>query len=65
MVLSLPGEDGSITAFLKITRRGEPKPITLDAARNLDPSFKRPFGYVFLDRHPVLNAEIEKLNQEP
>lgn len=32
MVLSLPGEDGSIAAFLKITRRGEPKPITLDAA---------------------------------
>ncbi|MBK7889455.1 MAG: hypothetical protein IPJ84_00975 [Bdellovibrionales bacterium] len=41
------------------------KPITLDAARNLDPSFKRPFGYVFLDRHPILNAEIEKLHQEP
>lgn len=41
------------------------KPLTVDAARALDPSFKRPFGYVFLDRHPILNSEIEKRLQEP
>lgn len=37
-----------------------PKPITLDEAHALDPKFARPYGYLFLDRHPVLNAKIQK-----
>ncbi len=41
------------------------EPLALADVQQLDPSFKRPFGYVFLDRHPQLNSLINKLRQEP
>lgn len=36
-----------------------PNPISIDAARTLDPKFQRPFGYLFIDRHPKLNDAIK------
>ena len=35
-----------------------PSPISLAAARTLDPKFQRPFGYLFIDRHPKINESI-------
>lgn len=35
-----------------------PSPISLAAARTLDPKFQRPFGYLFIDRHPKINEAI-------
>ncbi len=35
------------------------KPITLSEARTLDVKFQRPFGYLFLERHPAVSAEIQ------
>lgn len=34
-------------------------PLSLEDARTLDPKFQRPFGYLFLDRHPVIEAEVQ------
>lgn len=36
-------------------------PIPLDEAKKIDPTFRKPSGYVFLERYPKLNNEIEKL----
>lgn len=38
--------------------RALPNPISLAAARTLDPKFQRPFGYLFVDRHPKINDAI-------
>jgi len=34
------------------------KALGLSEARAIDPNFRRPFGYVFLDHYPMLNASI-------
>jgi predicted transcriptional regulator len=38
--------------------RALPNPISLAAARTLDPKFQRPYGYLFVDRHPKINDAI-------
>ncbi|MBN8540556.1 MAG: hypothetical protein J0L82_09235 [Deltaproteobacteria bacterium] len=38
--------------------RSLPSPISLAAARTLDPKFQRPYGYLFVDRHPKINDAI-------
>jgi len=38
--------------------RALPNPISIAAARTLDPKFQRPYGYLFVDRHPKLNDAI-------
>lgn len=35
------------------------KPLSLNEARTLDAKFQRPFGYLFLERHPAVSAEIQ------
>lgn len=42
-----------------------PAPITLSAARKTDPHFSRPFGYLFLERHPKINAAIKRQVMSP
>lgn len=39
--------------------RSLPNPISLAAARTLDPKFQRPYGYLFVDRHPKINDAIK------
>jgi predicted transcriptional regulator len=38
--------------------RALPNPISLAAARTIDPKFQRPYGYLFVDRHPKINDAI-------
>jgi hypothetical protein len=38
--------------------RALPNPISLAAARTIDPKFQRPYGYLFIDRHPKINDAI-------
>lgn len=38
-------------------------PVSLAEARRLEPTFRKPNGYVFLERTPALNKEIEKLSR--
>ncbi len=38
--------------------QGLAKPIGIRDARNIDARFQRPYGYLFLERHPRLNQEI-------
>lgn len=38
--------------------RSLPNPISLATARTMDPKFQRPYGYLFVDRHPKINDAI-------
>jgi hypothetical protein len=40
-------------------------PISLTDARHLDSKFQRPYTYLFLDRHPVIEGEVLRRRTEP
>lgn len=45
--------------------RSLPAPITLAAARAIDPKFQRPYGYLFTERHPKIDAALKKQIENP
>lgn len=45
--------------------RSLPAPITLAAARAIDPKFQRPYGYLFTERHPKIDEALLKQIQNP
>lgn len=45
--------------------RSLPAPITLSAARAVDPKFQRPYGYLFTERHPKIDEALRKQIESP
>lgn len=40
------------------------QPLSFADARALDAKFQRPYGYLFLDRHPVIESELQRRRPE-
>lgn len=45
--------------------RSLPAPISLSAARAIDPKFQRPYGYLFTERHPKIDEALKKQVMNP